>query len=357
MSQQDQLRLTQFAHGAGCGCKISPQVLKEILAGSPAQNDVRLLVGFDLQDDAAVYRLDGDRVLISTVDFFTPIVDDPFVYGQVAAANALSDVYAMGGTPLLAIAVLGWPVEKLPPAMAGEVIRGARSICELAGIPLAGGHSIESPEPFFGLHVTGESKEQYIKKNSTAKEGDLLFLTKPLGIGIMTTAAKRGLLREEHKHNLYRQLTQLNSFGGTLGQVEGVHAMTDITGFGLAGHVLEMAQGSGLTAELYYKNLPILDEAREYMKQQIVPDATYRNWNAYSGSIKIEQGVPMMEAFQIMPDPQTNGGLLVAVAPAALNIFHVLCKEHGLNEPAPIGKMIQQQEIGIMLQSQEPLID
>lgn len=351
MSQQDLVRLTQFAHGAGCGCKISPQVLKEILAESPAQHDVRLLVGFDLNDDAAVYRLDGDRVLISTVDFFTPIVDDPFIYGQVAAANALSDVYAMGGRPLLATAVLGWPIEKLPPAIAGEVIKGARSICELAGIPLAGGHSIESPEPFFGLHVTGESKDQFIKKNSTAKEGDLLFLTKPLGVGIMTTAAKRGLLHESHHEVLNNQLIKLNSLGGALGQLDGVHAMTDVTGFGLAGHVLEMAQGSGLTAVLNYTSLPILEEAKIYMQQQIVPDATYRNWNAYSSSIQIQQGVPMMEAFQILPDPQTNGGLLIAVDPNEVETFYSICKEYQHHELAPIGRIIQQEEKGILVQA------
>lgn len=357
MSEQNELRLTEFAHGAGCGCKISPQVLKEILSNSPAQHDVRLLVGFDLNDDAAVYRLEGDRVLISTVDFFTPIVDDPFIYGQVAAANALSDVYAMGGKPLIATAILGWPIDKLPPAMAGQVISGARKVCELAGIPLAGGHSIESSEPFFGLHITGESKEQHIKKNSTAKEGDILFLTKPLGVGIMTTAAKRGLLKEEHKKNLYQQLTQLNKIGEELGSIEAVHAITDITGFGLAGHLLEMLDGSGFSAELYYNRLPILAEAKEYMQQQILPDATYRNWNAYSSFIQIEKGVPVMEAFQIMPDPQTNGGLLIAVEPSGIATFLLMCKKHEITELQPIGKIIHQQEKRIIIHPQELEID
>src|SRR6195952_1437356 len=243
------IKLTQYSHGAGCGCKISPLVLDKILSGNLAvPNDGKLIVGNHSKDDAAVYDLGNGTALIATTDFFMPIVDDPFEFGRIAAANAISDVYAMGGKPILAIAILGWPVNGIPAEVAQKVIEGGRSICMEAGIPLAGGHSIDSPEPIFGLAVNGLAEVKNIKQNNTAKEGDILFMTKPLGVGILTTAEKKGLLQGEHKGGAARQMMELNKVGALLGEKTGVHAMTDVTGFGLLGHLVEMAEGSGLSA-------------------------------------------------------------------------------------------------------------
>jgi selenide,water dikinase len=240
-------------------------------------------------------------------------VDDPFDFGRIAAANSISDVYAMGGKPLMAIAILGWPVEKIPAEIAQRVVEGGRTICAEAGIPLAGGHSIDSPEPIFGLAVTGIVPKENLKQNNTAQEGDYLFLTKPLGVGILTTAQKRGLLNEEHLPAMISQLTALNKAGEELGKIKGVTAMTDVTGFGLLGHLLEMAEGSGLSAEIYYDKLPVAEGVREYIARRIFPDATTRNWSSYSDKVKFMPGVNVMEAFTLLPDPQTNGGLLVSL--------------------------------------------
>jgi selenide,water dikinase len=279
--------------------------------------------------------------LISTTDFFMPIVDDAFDFGRIASANAISDVYAMGGHPLLAIAILGWPVEKLPAALAQQVLDGSRNICAAAGIPLAGGHSIDSAEPIFGLAVTGIIDIANLKKNSTAKEGNYLFLTKPLGMGILSTAQKRGVLKEEHLPIMINQLTQLNSIGEALGKIKGVTAMTDVTGFGILGHLIEMAEGSNLAAEIYYSQLPIAEGVKEYLAQRIVPDATYRNWNSYNAKTGFEKGVNVMEAFNILPDPQTNGGLLIAVDEASIKEVQELLKKNGLQDfVEPIGRMI-----------------
>ncbi|MCU0333679.1 MAG: selenide, water dikinase SelD [Chitinophagaceae bacterium] len=333
------IKLTAFAHGAGCGCKIAPAVLADIIAGTAAGSQYpQLLVGNGTNDDAAVYELPGGDCIISTTDFFMPIVDDAFDFGRIAAANAISDVYAMGGRPLMAVAVLGWPVEKLPAALAAEVIKGGRSICEAAGIPLAGGHSIDSPEPFFGLAVTGTVAAAHLKRNSTARDGDLLFLTKPLGTGILSTATKRGAISPEHYQQLLRTLTQLNSVGAALGQLPGVHAMTDVTGFGLLGHLLEMCQAAQLQATIDYQQLSVLPGVQAYMAQNMVPDATYRNWNAYSSQVKMEKGVNMLEAFKLLPDPQTNGGLLLAVAPDAVAPVQACLQAAGMEAFAtPIG--------------------
>jgi selenide,water dikinase len=257
---EEKILLTQYSHGAGCGCKISPKVLDEILQSSMSlpEND-KLIIGNQSKDDAAVYNLGNGMGLISTTDFFMPILDDPFDFGRVAAANAISDVYAMGGIPLMAIAILGWPVEKLPASLAKSVLEGGRTICQEAGIPLAGGHSIDTIEPMFGLAVSGIVPLEHLKRNNTANEGDLLLLTKPIGTGILSTAQKRGKLQPEHHQALINQLVTLNKAGAALGNIKGVTAMTDVTGFGLLGHLLEMAEGSGLSAELYYKNIPVLD--------------------------------------------------------------------------------------------------
>ncbi len=316
--ETENIRLTQFAHGAGCGCKIAPQVLDSILQTNTTQNFPALLVGNSSKDDAAVYQLNDTEALISTTDFFTPIVDDAYTFGQVAAANAISDVYAMGGTPIMALAILGWPVDKLPASLAQQVLEGARNICQQAGIPLAGGHSIDTPEPVFGLSVNGKVALKHLKKNNTANEGDILLLTKPIGVGILATAAKRHLLLVEHIAVLHNQLIQLNNVGEALGALEAVTALTDVTGFGLLGHVIEMAEGSNLSASINYSSMPMLPQVQQYLAQNVVPDATYRNWNGYGTKVKFETGVNVMEAFKTLPDPQTNGGLLIAVNPSGL---------------------------------------
>jgi selenide, water dikinase len=343
---QDNIRLTQYSHGAGCGCKIAPKVLDEILKSSLSLPDNKnLLVGNSSKDDAAVYDLQNGTALISTTDFFMPIVDDAFDFGRIAAANSISDVYAMGGKPLFAIAVFGWPVEKLPVELAQQVIEGGRAVCKEAGIPLAGGHSIDSTEPVFGLAVSGIVPIENLKKNSTAEEGDWLFLTKPLGAGILSTAQKRGLLKEEHVKTMIEQMTKLNIIGEALGKIKGVSAMTDVTGFGLLGHLIELAGGSGLSAEIYYDKLPVAAGVREYIGQRIFPDATTRNWSSYSDKVKFEKGVNVMEAFTLLPDPQTNGGLLFSVNESALETVISLLEKSGLKEfTNPIGRLLAKTE-------------
>jgi selenide,water dikinase len=338
--------LTQFSHGAGCGCKIAPKVLDEILKSSIAVPDnKKLLVGNHTKDDAAVYDMDNGMALISTTDFFMPIVDDAFDFGRIAAANSISDVYAMGGKPLMAVAILGWPVEKLPVELAQRVIEGGRTICAEAGIPLAGGHSIDSPEPIFGLAVTGIVPVENLKKNNTAKEGDLLFLTKPLGVGILSTAQKRGLLKPEHLPRMIEQMSSLNRIGEDLGKIKGVNAMTDVTGFGLLGHLIEMSEGSGLSAEIYYEKIQVAEGVREYIGQRIFPDATTRNWSSYSDKVKFEKGVNVMEAFTLLPDPQTNGGLLISVNEEAASEVGKLLGD----DMVAIGKMCEPNEKVILV--------
>ena len=342
----DSIKLTQYSRGAGCGCKIAPKVLDEILKSNfvfPDNN--KLLVGNHSKDDAAVYDLGNGTALISTTDFFMPIVDDAFDFGRIAAANSISDVYAMGGKPLMAIAILGWPVEKLPVELAQKVIDGGRNVCNEAGIPLAGGHSIDSQEPIFGLAVTGIVPIENLKKNNTAQEGDYLFITKPLGVGILTTAQKRGLLKDDHLSLMIKQMTTLNKIGEELGKIKGVTAMTDVTGFGLLGHLIEMAEGSGLNAEIYYDKIPIAAGVREYIAQRIFPDATTRNWSSYSDKVKFEKGVNVMEAFTLLPDPQTNGGLVVSVREESLEEVKNVWGE----DLAPIGRMVASGEKMILV--------
>ncbi|MEM1359670.1 MAG: selenide, water dikinase SelD, partial [Bacteroidota bacterium] len=255
------VKLTEYSHGAGCGCKIAPAVLDTILAqGSPAPNYSNLLVGNHERDDAAVYDLGDGTAVIATTDFFMPIVDDPLTFGRIAATNAISDVYAMGGTPMMAIAILGWPINELPPQVAGEVVEGGRQACTAAGIPLAGGHSIDSLEPIFGLAVNGRVNIKYLKKNGGAQAGDLLFLTKPIGVGILSTAQKKKKLLAEHAHLATEQMVRLNSIGAILGTLDYVHAMTDVTGFGLLGHLTEMCRASGTSATVYLEKVPLIDQ-------------------------------------------------------------------------------------------------
>lgn len=332
-------KLTQYSRGAGCGCKIAPSVLQDII-GKSTTSFPGLIVGNAHADDAAVYDTGNGQYLIATTDFFMPIVDDAYDFGRIAAANAISDVYAMGGTPALALAVLGWPISDIPPSVAAQVLEGARAICNEARIPLAGGHTIDSAEPFFGLSVNGFCKAEQLKKNNTAAAGDMLILTKPIGTGILATAMKRGLLQDDHYTTLVENLTKLNSIGAQLGAIQGVTAMTDVTGFGIAGHLIEMADGAGLSAELYYNQLNFLPGVKQYLAERIVPDATYRNWNSYGNKIDFGTGVDVMEAFSTLPDPQTNGGLLIAVHPDAIEAVYQVMEQAGLAQYCKIaGKM------------------
>ncbi|GMQ27244.1 selenide, water dikinase SelD [Algoriphagus sp. oki45] len=319
------IRLTEWSEGSGCGCKIAPAILEQILAssGSFSQKDPNLLVGNSSKDDAAVYQVSEDLAVINTVDFFTPIVDDPFDFGRISAANAISDIYAMGGKPIFANAILSWPVEKLAPELAAKVLEGAKSICNSAGIELAGGHSIAAKEPIFGLSVNGIIHPKKIKTNTGAKEGDLIFLTKPIGIGVLATALKRGKIQEKDYWNLLDTACKLNSIGEILGNHEEVHAMTDVTGFGLLGHLIEMAEGAGLSAEIELGRIPLIEGIQDYINQFIFPDNTYRNWNAFSSKVTGIQGMDLVK----FCDPQTSGGLLIAVAPENKDWFEATMKQ------------------------------
>ena len=347
------IKLTQHSKGGGCGCKIAPSVLSEILAAHNvgAKNNIpQLLVGNDSRDDAAVYQIDEKNAIISTTDFFMPIVDDAFAFGQIAAANAISDVYAMGGKPIFALAVLGWPLATLPASVAAQVMEGARKTCAEAGIVIAGGHSIDSQDPIFGLVVNGMVAIENLKRNDTAKEGDVLILTKPLGVGILATSQKRGLLTEAHLEKLVKQLTTINKAGEALGKLSAVHAMTDVTGFGLAGHLTEMMQGSNLTAEISYSKLPIIPEVREYIAQKAIPGATARNWNATQDGISLAPEIDEKEASVLLPDPQTNGGLLIAVAPEAVKEVQAILENLGIQYREPIGVCTASKDKRIVIQ-------
>ncbi len=333
------IRLTQYSHGAGCGCKISPKVLDVILAGSGSQNlDPKLWVGNASRDDAAVYAIDDERGVVSTTDFFMPIVDDPYDFGRIAATNAISDIYAMGGDPLMAIAILGWPINVLAPEVAREVVRGGRAACDAAGIPLAGGHSIDAPEPIFGLAVTGVVAKSHVKRNDTATAGCRLYLTKPLGIGILTTAEKKSKLRPQDVGLARDWMCTLNKPGSAFGKLPGVKAMTDVTGFGLLGHLVEMADGSGLTAQIRYADVPRLSGIEHYLAEGCVPGGTQRNFDSYGDKI-----APISEEQkQLLCDPQTSGGLLIAVAPEGEAAFLSTAREAGLNL-VPIGHLAERQ--------------
>ncbi len=356
MTEEQAIKLTHYSHGAGCGCKISPKILDEILSGSFAMPDnKKLLVGNHSKDDAAVYDMGNGTAIISTTDFFMPVVDDPFEFGRIAAANAISDVYAMGGRPLLAIAILGWPVNKLSPSVAKKVIEGGKSICAEAGIPLAGGHSIDSPEPIFGLAVNGLVDIKNIKQNNTAKAGDILYLTKPLGVGILTTAEKKGLLKPEHAGMAARQMMQLNKPGEALGKMKAVNAMTDVTGFGLLGHLTEMAEGSNLSAVIANMNLiPLINNDLEYyISNHCVPGGTQRNWDSYGHKISFSNISEAKKEIAkcILADPQTSGGLLIAVDPGAVKELELLLKEYDLEKHiAPIGYFTEKGTMAVLVE-------
>lgn len=336
----EDVKLTQYSHGAGCGCKISPTVLDEILKTDFRKESFpALVVGNESKDDAAVYDQGDGNCIISTTDFFMPIVDDAFTFGQIASVNAISDVYAMGGKPLMALAVLGWPINKLSSELAQQVLNGARAVCMKAGIPLAGGHSIDSPEPIFGLAVTGAVKKEYLKKNNTATENCLLYLTKPLGVGIITTAQKRGLADEKDLAEAVKWMTELNTIGHELGKLPYVKALTDVTGFGLLGHLLEVCEGSGLSAEIMYEKIPLLNNLGAYTSKFIYPDNTMRNWHSYEKKVS---GIGA-ESLLTLCDPQTSGGLLVCVEENSASGFEAI---YGLK---PFGRLDEKKEAVILV--------
>ncbi|PTX22782.1 selenophosphate synthase [Pontibacter mucosus] len=341
----ESIRLTQYSHGAGCGCKISPKVLDAILHSDITYPEEKnLLVGNSSRDDAAVYDIGQGRAVISTTDFFMPIVDDAYDFGRIASANAISDVYAMGGTPMMAIAVLGWPIDKLAPEVAKRVIEGSRSICHEAGIPLAGGHSIDSPEPIFGLAVTGMVDIQNLKRNDTATAGCELYLTKPLGVGILSTAQKKAILKPEHAQLAPQQMMQLNKIGAELGQLPQVKAMTDVTGFGLMGHLSEMCEGSNLSAEVYFDKVPVIPEALEYLAQKAIPGGTHRNFDSYGH--KLAALTPDQK--HLLCDPQTSGGLLVAVDPVGREEVLAIFEKYNL-QLEPLGVLTERKNGGKLI--------
>jgi selenide,water dikinase len=327
------VKLTQYSHGAGCGCKISPKVLNAILAECKTEfPDPLLLVGNSTLDDAAVYDIGNNQVIISTTDFFMPIVDDPYDFGGIASVNAISDIYAMGGTPLMAVAILCWPVNKLSSEIAGQVIEGAKQACARAGIAIAGGHSIDGPEPIFGLAVTGIAQKDQIKLNCAATVGCELYLTKPLGIGIFSTAQKQGLLKEEDRQTARDLMLTINTIGKELGKLSVVKAMTDVTGFGLLGHLIEMCEGSGLSAEIYTDKVPKIKNIGFYMDNKTFPGGTFRNFDSYGHKVS-----PLTDDQKhLFCDPQTSGGLLVAVTPEGKESFLEIAANYGLL-PEPFG--------------------
>ncbi len=337
------IRLTEFTKGGGCGCKLPPAALREILSNQHSSDEFGLIVGNSKGDDAAVWDMGNDSFLVSTTDFFTPIVDDPYDFGRIAAANSISDVYAMGGTPVMALSLLGWPTNKLPNEIAAQVLKGARDVCASVGIAIGGGHSIENPEPIFGLAVNGIVAKKNLKRNHSAKAGDILILTKPIGSGILSAAMKRGMLSEEYKLELVQQLVQLNKIGESLGKLEEVHAMTDVTGFGLIGHTIEMAEGSGLSAQLTYQEVPLMNGVSTYASQMIYPDNTMRNWKEFSEKVVGISG----ESLLTLCDPQTNGGLLIAVG------------KNGVNNVIDLFKTENHffQQIGVLVEKQEKVVE
>jgi len=317
MNAPEKIRLTQFSHGGGCGCKIAPAVLSEILAEAPIRGLPKdLLVGTETADDAAVYRLNDEQALVATTDFFTPIVDDPFDFGRIAATNAISDVYAMGGTPIMALALVGMPLDKLPVSVIRSILAGGESVCAEAGIPIAGGHSIDVLEPIYGLVALGLVHPKKVKRNSSAQAGDILILGKPLGIGILSAALKKGTLSESGYAQMIEWTTKLNTPGQALAEMPAVHALTDVTGFGLAGHLLEICRGSKLAGEVRFDALPMIAEALEWAKQGVATGASDRNWKGYGKEVVLPKDFPVWKQ-KLLSDPQTSGGLLVACDPKA----------------------------------------
>src|SRR5438067_2982818 len=318
MNAPEKIRLTEYSHGGGCGCKIAPAVLSEILAATPIRGLPKdLMVGLETADDAAVYRLNDTQAIVATTDFFTPIVDEPHDFGRIAATNAISDIYAMGGRPIMALAIVGMPLEKLPVSAIRGILAGGESVCASVEIPIAGGHSIDTLEPIYGLVALGLVHPSKVKKNSTARAGDALILGKPLGIGILSAALKKGKLSAAGYAEMLKWTTQLNTAGQALAEMPAVHALTDVTGFGLAGHLLEMCRGAKLGAEVSFDALPVIAEALDWVKQGVATGASERNWQGYGHEVDLPAGFPEWKR-KLITDPQTSGGLLVACAPEAV---------------------------------------
>jgi selenide, water dikinase len=337
MNAPEKIRLTEFSHGGGCGCKIAPAVLAEMLAAVPIRNLPKdLMVGTETADDAAVYRLNATQALVATTDFFTPVVDDPYDFGRIAATNAISDVYAMGARPIMALALVGMPLEKLPVSVIRKVLEGGESVCAQAGIPVAGGHSIDTLEPIYGLVALGLVHPDKVKRNSTAKPGDSLILGKPLGIGVLSAALKKGKLSEAGYAQMIEWTTKLNTPGEALSAMDSVHALTDVTGFGLAGHLLEICRGSKLSAEVSFDALPLIPEALQWAKQGVATGASGRNWTGYGHQVEFS-GEDWKQ--KILTDPQTSGGLLVACAPSAEREVLDIFRKKGFGEARVIGKL------------------
>ena len=336
-------RLTSLAHGGGCGCKIAPGVLRDILGGmSGLPLPAQLLVGIDTADDAAVYQLNDSQALIATTDFFMPIVDDPFDFGRIAATNAISDVYAMGGTPIFALALVGMPINVLSTEVIGQILQGGQSVCQAAGIPVAGGHSIDSVEPIYGLVVLGLAHPSRIKRNASAQAGDVLVLGKPLGVGILSAALKKEALSPEGYAQMIATTTRLNTPGPDLAAIAGVHALTDVTGFGLAGHALEMARGAGLDVHIDWSTVPLLEGVQALAQQGFITGASGRNWEGYGAEVVLPEGFLSVDQ-ALLSDPQTSGGLLVSCAPEALTQVMAVFKQHGFEDAAVVGSLALKQ--------------
>ena len=339
MSEEIEIKLTQLSHGGGCGCKIAPALLQQILGEAKEKLPYPdLLVGTETSDDAAVYRLNDTQAIIATTDFFMPIVDDPFDFGRIAATNALSDVYAMGGTPIMALAIVGMPIGKLSVETIRAILQGGESVCKAAGIPLAGGHSIDTPEPIYGLVALGIVHPDRVRKNSSAHENDVLILGKGLGVGVMASALKKGVLSEEGYAQMIDNTTRLNSVGSVLGGMDCVHALTDVTGFGLLGHLLEMSRGSNLSGEIHFDRVPLLSAALPLIQQGIGPGAIERNLESYGRDIHFADNIVHWQQ-RLLADPQTSGGLLVAVSPESVDEVLACFNQAGFAQASVIGTM------------------
>ena len=333
------LRLTSFSHGGGCGCKIAPGVLSEILRNSaPSFMPPQLMVGIETADDAAVWKLNDSQALIATTDFFMPIVDDPFDFGRIAATNAISDVYAMGGTPIMALAIVAMPIAQLPVEVIGRVLAGGNAVCAEAGIPIAGGHTIDSVEPIYGLVVMGLVHPDRVRRNADSRAGDLLVLGKPLGVGVLSAALKKGRLDDAGYARLIATTTRLNKSGSRLAALDGVHAITDVTGFGLAGHALEMARGARLRAEIDWSAVPLMAGVDALARDGFVTGASGRNWAGYGAEVQLGSGLPAI-ARDLLTDPQTSGGLLVSCSPDAVDDVLACFRADGFDDAAVVGRM------------------
>lgn len=339
MSDQESIRLTQFSHGGGCGCKIAPGILQEMLGQMmPGVVPEALLVGLESGDDAAVYQLNDEQAIVATTDFFMPIVDDPYDFGRIAATNAISDVYAMGGTPIMALAIVGMPLDKLPLSVIGRILEGGGSICREAGIPVAGGHSIDTVEPIYGLVALGVVHPDRVRRNTAGRPGDVLILGKPLGIGILSAALKKDMLDAAGYETMLRLTTQLNRVGAHLASRNDVHALTDVTGFGLLGHLLEICRGSNCCAEISFADLPVIEQARAFARNGTKTGASGRNWDAYGKEVMLNQ----IDAWQqvLLTDPQTSGGLLAACAPESVNDVLQQFHQQGFADAKVIGRLV-----------------